>query len=150
MTLLHTSRWLFIPILLGLAACSEPEDTRPGKPVAHRRAAFHDLLKVSEPLGKALKEQRFQADKVATLAKQLNALKETPWPYFVPDSLYPPSRATDKVWAEADKFAALRESFLKTAQQLDEAAAVRDEPRVRAVFAALQDACRDCHRSFRK
>lgn len=143
-------RLMVIPLALGLAACGEPEDTRPGKPVAHRRAAFHELLKVSEPLGKALKEKRFEGDKVAALAKQLNALKEAPWPYFVPDSLYPPSRATDKVWAEADKFASLRDHFLKTAQQLEEAATLRDESRIRAAFAALQDTCRDCHRSFRK
>ncbi|HET7775219.1 MAG TPA: cytochrome c, partial [Azospira sp.] len=51
---------LALPLLL--AACGEAEDTRPGQPVAHRRAAFQQILKAFEPMGIMLRENRYNAD----------------------------------------------------------------------------------------
>lgn len=135
---------------LWLAACGEPPDDRPGQPVAHRRAAFHDILKAFEPIGPALQAKQYPADQVAAQAKRLNELKDGPWQYFLPDTNYPPTRATDKVWSEPGKFEALRQDFLKATQELAEAAARRDEAQVRAAYDRLHQTCRDCHKGFRK
>jgi len=41
---------------LTLMACGEAADTRPGQPVAHRRAAFKKILLAFEPIGVQLRE----------------------------------------------------------------------------------------------
>jgi cytochrome c556 len=150
MTIKHPGRLLAVLLPLALVACGEPEDTRPGQPVAHRRQAFHDILKAFEPIGKALKKDAYPADDIARMAKRLNEVKDGPWNYYLPDTNYPPSRSNDKVWSEPEKFAAQRQDFLKATEQLADAANARDEAKVRSTYEKLHQVCRDCHREFRK
>ena len=75
---------LALPILL--TACGEPEDTRPGQPVAHRRAAFKEILKSFEPMGLQLRNQRYDEKQFLVLANNLNKAKEAPWSHFAPDT----------------------------------------------------------------
>lgn len=143
-------RSIFILIPLALAACGEPEDTGPGRPVAHRREAFHTILNAFEPIANRLRDKKYSPDEFIALAKRLNEVKDGPWRYFTPNSNYPPTRATDKVWSEPDKFEAERQDFLRATEGLAQAAATRDEAKVRSAFEVLHETCRDCHKAFRK
>lgn len=138
---------LLLPLLL--AACGEPADTHPDKPVTHRRAAFNKILKPFEAMGGQLRQDRFAADKFLELAKQLDSSKEEPWTYFGPDTNYPPTRATAKVWSDAERFATSKQNFLQASSQLLAAAESRNEKQIRAAYEATHETCRNCHKIFK-
>jgi len=135
---------------LALAGCGEPEDTRPGQPVKHRRAAFATILKAFEPMGKQLRDDRYEADKFLTHAKALAAAKDGPWQYFGADTNYPPTHATARVWSEPERFEADRQTFFKATDKLLQAAERRDEKEVKAAYEAVHDSCRSCHKAFKE
>lgn len=137
-------------IPLALAACGEPEDTGPGKPVAHRRDAFKAILDAFEPMGIRLRAKQYEPDDFITMAKHLDQVKEGPWQYFTAASNYPPTHATGKVWSEPEKFEAGEKAFLLATARLVEATATRSEDKVQAAYEALHDTCRDCHKAFKK
>lgn len=133
-----------------LTACGEPEDTRPGQPVAHRRAAFGKILHAFEPMGIQLRKKQYDAERFLALARELNAVKEGPWTYFGADTHYPPSHATARVWSEPDQFEADRQAFLRATEHLLVAAESRDEKQVTAAYNAVHDSCRSCHKAFKE
>lgn len=137
-------------IPLTIAACGEAPDNHPDKPVTHRREAFQKILKAFEPMGVQLRKNQYNADKFLAQAKDLAAHKEGPWRYFGPDTNYPPTRATDKVWSEPGAFENSRQSFLRAAEQLVVVAESRDPKQVAVAYEALHDTCRDCHKAFKK
>lgn len=138
---------LFLPLLL--LGCGDPPDTHPGQPVTHRRAAFTQMLKPFEAMGVQLRKDQYNADQFLALSKQFAAAREVPWTYFGPDTNYPPTRATAKVWSEPEKFEAGREAFLKAGSALIAAAESRDEKMIRSAYAALHDTCRSCHKIYK-
>jgi len=150
------SRSLLPALLLGLAlplvltACGEPEDTHPGKPVTQRRAAFNTILKAFEPMGVMLREKHYEADNFLKLAEKLEGAKEGPWSHFLADSNYPPTKATDKVWSEPEKFEKDRQAFLAASGKLLEAARTKDEAKISQAYEALHNTCRSCHKTFKK
>ena len=135
---------------LALAACGEPEDTGPGRPVAHRRAAFQAILDAFEPMGIRLRAKQYDPDEFIAQAKQLNKVKEGPWSYFTPDSNYPPTHATAKVWSEPEKFEAGHQAFIAATEKLVAATETKDGNKVQAAYEAVHDACRNCHKEFKK
>lgn len=139
---------LLLPVLL-LTACGEVEDTRPGQPVATRQKAFKAMLRSFEPMGVQLREHRYAPDTFLQQARMLHQLKDAPWSHFGPDTHYPPTKATAKVWQEPERFAAEREAFLKAVDALLAAAESRVEERVKPAYQAVQDSCRSCHKPFR-
>ncbi|MGB4466439.1 MAG: cytochrome c [Azovibrio sp.] len=139
---------LLVPLLL--AACGEVEDTRPGKPVATRQQDFKAILRSFEPMGVQLREKRYTPDTFLKLARELDRIKAAPWSHFGPDTHYPPTRATAKVWQEPERFAADQETFLAAVSQLRAAAESREEARVGPAYQAVQDSCRSCHKRFKK
>ncbi len=141
---------LALPAALLLACSAEPPDTHPDKPVTQRRDAFKTMLRSTEPMGTMLKDRRFDADKFASLADQLAAVRETPWKHFGPDTNYPPTKALPAVWEKADAFERRRSEFITATDQLLAAAAARSEEQARSAVAALQDSCKACHKDFRR
>lgn len=137
-------------IPLALAACGEPPDNHPDKPVTHRRDAFQKILKAFEPMGMQLRKNQYNADKFITQAKDLAALKDGPWQYFGPGTNYPPTHANDKPWSEPEKFEAARQAFFKATAQMVAATESRDQKQVTVAYDALHDTCRDCHKAFKK
>lgn len=141
---------LLLLSVLVLSACGgEAPDTRPGQPVAHRRAAFKEILKVSEPMGVMLREDAYDAQRFQSLAGQLMILRNEPWGYFTADTLYPPSKAKAGVWSEADKFAADKKAFLDATDQLAAIAGTPDKMKAAVAYKAVEDACRNCHKAFK-
>lgn len=134
---------------LSLASCGEPEDTRPGQPVAHRRAAFGKILKAFEPMGVQLRNDRYDADKFIEQAKQLSELSNGPWPYFAADTNYPPTRAKAAVWSEAERFDKARQDFTQASAALLVATESRDLAKVKTAYEAVHDSCRNCHKAFK-
>ena len=135
---------------VALAGCGEPQDTRPGQPVAHRRSAFKEILRVYEPMGVMLRDDEYDAKKFKAAADKLLTLRETPWEYFAPDTLYPPSHAKAEVWSEAAKFAAARKAFIDATDKLAAVAGPStDRQRVQAAYDAVEEACSDCHKAFK-
>lgn len=140
---------LAILVPLAVAGCGEPEDSRPGQPVKHRRAAFSSMLKAFEPMGKQLRDGRYDADKFLAYAKTLNEAKDAPWQYFGADTNYPPTHATGRVWSEPARFEADRQSFFKATASLLQAAESRDEKIVKQAYETVHDSCRTCHKAFK-
>ena len=135
---------------LTLAACSsEVPDTHPDQPVTKRKQAFKAMLRSFEPMGVQLRENRYEPEAFLQQARTLHQLKDAPWSHFGPDTHYPPTKATEKVWQEPERFAAEREGFLKALDQLLAAAESREEARVKPAYQAVQDSCRSCHKPFR-
>lgn len=136
--------------VLALSACGgEEPDTRPGQPVAHRRAAFKEIIKVFEPMGVMLRTDKYEPKQFRALSEQLMTLRDEPWKYFKPDTLYPPSRATAAVWEDPAKFAADKQAFFDATDKLAVVAGSADEKQVAAAYEAVQDTCKNCHKTFK-
>jgi len=136
--------------VLALAACGgEPEDTRPGQPVAHRREAFKAILRASEPMGVMLRENEYDAKRFQVLAGQLMNVRNGPWGYFAPDTLYPPSHAKPEVWSQADKFADEKKAFFDATDQLAAVAGTSDGVKAALAYKAVEEACHGCHKTFK-
>ena len=134
-----------------LSGCnSEPEDTRPGQPVAHRRAAFKEIIKVFEPMGVMMRTDTYDAGKFKTLAEQLIARRDVPWQYFTADTLYPPTHARAEVWTEAEKFAADKKAFFDATDTLARVVETPDEATARRAYKDVEAACENCHKSFKR
>jgi len=133
-----------------LSACGgEVEDTRPGQPVAHRRAAFKAILRSFEPIGVMMRTDNFDPEQFARRAGEVKKLRDAPWQYFLPDTNYPPTKAKPEVWADVARFEADRDTFLKATDHLAEVAGTADKEVAKAAFEAVQNACSDCHKAFK-
>jgi cytochrome c556 len=140
---------ILLPVLLLSACGGEPEDTRPGQPVAHRRAAFKALIREFEPMGVMLREKEYDAQRFALHAGEIKILRDRPWQYFGPDTQYPPSHAKDEVWSKPTEFEARRQDFLTATDKLLAVAGTKDEKEAAAAFQAVEKTCRDCHQNFK-
>lgn len=133
-----------------LAACGgEPEDTGPGQPVAHRRAAFKELLKSFEPMGVMIRNDKYDPQRFAALAASVKQLRDAPWQYFGPGTQYPPSRAKDEVWSRPAEFEANRKAFIDATDKLAAVAGTKDAKVAAAAFQETEKACRNCHDTFK-
>lgn len=133
-----------------LAACGgEVQDTGPGQPVAHRRAAFKEILKVFEPMGVMLRTDRYDAKRFAQLANALGQLRDGPWDYFRPDTNYPPTKAKAAVWSDRATFDKDRSAFFKATDHLIEIAGTTDKTVAKTAYKAVEEACYACHKSFK-
>ncbi|MDR2637532.1 MAG: cytochrome c [Zoogloeaceae bacterium] len=135
--------------MLTLPACGPVEDTRPGRPVAHRQEAFREILRAFEPMGIQLRTESFEAEAFLRHATKLEAVKEAPWSYFGADTQYPPSQSKDRLWQEKERFEALRDAFLRAVTDLREAAQSREEGKARAAWQTVETTCRDCHKPYK-
>lgn len=142
---------LALASLLLLAACGEVEDTRPGQPVKTRQTAFKEIIKTFEPMGVMLREKRYDADKFLALATQLVERREAPWAHFGPDTNYPPTKATDKVWREPEQFERERLAFFVATDALLVAAQRKDKAptQVESAYQAVYETCQNCHKPFK-
>lgn len=147
---MHHHKILILAMCSFVAACGEPADTRPGQPVAHRRAAFEKILRAFEPMGVQLRAKSYKPDAFLERAKELAVLKDGPWEYFAADTNYPPTHATAKVWSEPELFEKERQEFLKATDRLLLAAESRDEKSVTAAYEAVHEHCRSCHKTFKE
>lgn len=142
--------WFIAAILLAtVTACGETADNRAGQPVMHRRAAFKKILLAFEPMGVQLREKRYNASQFLAQAKELAGVKDGPWPYFGPDTNYPPTHAKGKVWSDPEQFETARQTFLKATENLVRAAETGDEKQVTPAYEAVHDSCRTCHDAFK-
>lgn len=132
------------------AACGEAEDTRPGQPVKTRQQAFKDIIKAFEPMGTMLRDNRYDAERFEKLAEQLVARRDAPWTHFGPDTNYPPSKSTDDIWQQPERFAKDRDAFVAATDRLLAAAKTRDKAAVEPAYKAVYETCQDCHKAFRK
>ena len=134
-----------------LTACGgEPADTRPGQPVSARRTAFKKILLAFEPMGIALREKQYDADRLIAQAEELAKVKDGPWRHFGPDTNYPPTHAKASVWSDTQRFDTDRQAFLQAVDSLTLVAASRDEKKVAVAYDAVHDSCRSCHKAFKE
>ena len=135
---------------ISLTACSgEVEDTRPGQPVKTRQAAFKEIIKVFEPMGVMLRENRFNADEFESLSTKLLEKQDAPWAHFGPDTNYPPSKSTPEIWMQPEKFKAQQEQFAKVTNSLLVAAKSKDQKQAQEAYTAVHDSCKSCHKTFK-
>lgn len=149
----HRARSLALPLacsfIVLLAACGEIEDTRPGQPVKTRQQAFKDIIKVFEPMGVMLREKRYEPEKFLRLASALHERRDAPWAHFGPDTNYPPTKATAKLWEDTARFTQEKEKFLAATDSLLAAAKSQDEAKIQAAYEAVHASCQDCHKPFK-
>lgn len=142
--------WVGVMSVFLLAACGDPEDTRPGQPVKTRQEAFKALLRAYEPMTKMVKEGRYDAAEFATMAAELMARRDAPWSHFGPDTNYPPSKAKPEVWREAAAFERAKNDFLAATDALNVAAQAGGKTRVEEVYGRVYNTCKSCHDQFRE
>ncbi len=141
---------LLLSSLALLTACGgEPPDTRPGQPVAHRRAAFKEIIKYFEPMGVMIRGDEYDAEKFQSLTSRVMDLRDKPWEYFAPDTNYPPSHSREEVWTQPEKFAAGKKAFFDATDKLAAIAGTKDKKEAGAAFQAVQKTCKDCHDAFK-
>lgn len=145
-------RTAFLVLLsaLVLSACGEPEDTRPGQPVAHRKQAFKAIFEVFDPMGTMLKQGGYDATSFKALAQQLAVKRNAPWNYFTADTLYPPSRAKAEIWSEPAKFEQEKKAFLDATDRLIAASGGQDRAAIETAYGQVRDTCDTCHKAFKK
>lgn len=132
-----------------LAGCGEVEDTRPGQPVKTRQTGFKEIIKVFEPMGVMLRENRYDADKFLTMANGLIAKRDAPWAHFGPDTNYPPTKATELVWQETERFERERVAFFNATDALLAAAQKKEKSAVDTAYKAVYETCQNCHKPFK-
>jgi cytochrome c556 len=135
--------------LIFVAACGEVEDTRPGQPVKTRQEAFKEIIRSFEPMGVMLREKRYEEDRFLSLATRLVERRDAPWAHFGPDTNYPPTKATERVWQEPERFIAEKEKFLAATDALLAAARSKDKTAVEKTYQAVYDSCQSCHKPFK-
>jgi cytochrome c556 len=140
---------LLLPVLFLTACGGEPPDTHPGQPVAHRRAAFKEIIKSFEPMGVMIRGDEYDSAKFQSLTNSVMALRDKPWQYFLPDTMYPPSRSKAEVWTKADEFAAEKKAFFDATDKLAAIAGTKDKRVAGEAFSAVQKTCKDCHDAFK-
>jgi cytochrome c556 len=145
----RTRAALLLSAILLVSCGGEPPDTRPGQPVAHRRAAFKEIIKSFEPMGAMMRSERYDSQKFAALAASLRAQRDAPWQYFMPDTQYPPSHAKDEVWSHPAEFEAGKKAFFEATDKLAAIAGTKDANVAAAAFYATEKTCRDCHDAFK-
>ncbi len=137
--------------LLGLSGCNaHVEDTRPGQPVKTRQVAFQEILKVFEPMGVMLRTNNYEPDRFAALAAELTVKREHPWAHFSADTNYPPTKAEEAVWTQADEFERKKQAFIAATEQLDAAAKTKTMEVASKAYFEVYDTCKSCHSQFKK
>lgn len=72
-----------------LAACGEPEDTRPGQPVKQRQTAFKDIIVFFEPMGVMLRKGTYDAERFEKFTAELDRQARPPVVAFRPGHQLP-------------------------------------------------------------
>lgn len=132
-----------------LAACGEPEDTRPGQPVKQRQTAFKDIIKSFEPMGVMLRKGSYDAERIEKFTAELVAKRDLPWSHFGPDTNYPPTKATAEVWSKPAEFDKEKQAFIAATDKLQAAVQSKDKAQVGVAYDAVHDSCKSCHKQFK-
>ncbi|GAB6079300.1 hypothetical protein JCM10831_02710 [Hydrogenophilus hirschii] len=149
-----------------LSACQpEPQDTKPGQPVATRQKLFKAMLREFEPMGVMLREGPFDAARFEGHFRRFLDLAEKPWPYFREDTCYPPAKVKPQTCTDLAGIERRKEAFLGAVAGLNTAVkkelgtlapqgSAKAETQARAALKAaydrVYDTCQDCHRDYRK
>ena len=132
-----------------LAACGEPEDTRPGQPVKQRQTAFKDIIKSFEPMGVMLRKGTYDAERFEKFTAELIVKRDLPWSHFGPDTNYPPTKATPEVWSKPAEFEQEKQAFIAATDKLQAAVQSKDKAQVVTAYEAVHDSCKSCHKQFK-
>ena len=132
-----------------LAACGEPEDTRPGQPVKQRQTAFKDIIESFEPMGVMLRKGTYDAERIEKFTAELIAKRDLPWSHFGADTNYPPTKAKAELWQQPQQFEADKQAFLQASDALLAAAQSKDKARIQPAYDAVHESCKACHDRFK-
>lgn len=142
-------RAAFILSITLLAACGEPEDTRPGQPVKQRQQAFKDIIKSFEPMGVMLRKGSYDAERFGKFATELVTKRDLPWSHFGPDTNYPPTKATPEVWSQPEAFEKEKQGFIAATDKLQAAVQSGDKTSIEKAYDTVHDSCKSCHKQFK-
>ncbi|MBS7326267.1 MAG: cytochrome c [Thiopseudomonas sp.] len=134
--------------LLVLAGCGGVD---PNSPEGKRKAAFKQMLNLSEDMGGMLRGRlKFDEQQFAEKAALLDDVSRQPWQYFetASDSK---TAAKDDIWQQKERFLQLARELENTTVVLRESAkqqpANTDTLGVR--IDQVEKACESCHQAFR-
>ena len=134
--------------LLVLAGCGGVD---PNSPEGKRKAAFKQMLNLSEDMGGMLRGRlKFDEQQFAAKAALLDDVSRQPWQYFetASDSK---TAAKDDIWQQKERFLQLARELENTTAVLRESAkqqpANTDTLGVR--IDQVEKACESCHQAFR-
>lgn len=138
-----------IVVSLALVGCDRVD---PDSPLGKRKAAFNQMMTVSEDLGGMLRGRiPFDPQAFALGAVELDKLAYQPWQHFPEVRDDKDSSSRDEVWQRQARFQALaRELEAATGELLVVSrAAPRDKKALRPAVQAVEDTCKKCHQEFR-
>jgi len=109
------------------------------------------LMKGNSATAKALKKAVEEKDyaTVEVKAKEVGATMDKAHELFPKGSTSDKSRAKPEIWEKWDEFTKSAATLKKATSELAEAAAAKDEARVKAKFDDVGKACSTCHKAFR-
>ncbi|HEX9879712.1 MAG TPA: cytochrome c [Candidatus Binatia bacterium] len=142
-------RTSFTVLLTGMFLLSlSPWLTAQEDPISDRQNLMKSNNKISRSLKNAVKEKDFAA--IQAGAKTLMANAEKIPALFPKGSLGEKSKATKAVWDDFDGFKQHAGWLKKGAEGLAAAAASKDAEMVGLEYDAVNSACNQCHRDYRK
>jgi cytochrome c556 len=109
------------------------------------------LMKGNGAAAKALKKAVAEKDyaTVEVKAKEISSAAGQITDLFPKGSTSDKSRAKSEIWEKWDDFSKDSAQLKKSSSELAEAAAAKDEARVKAKFDDVGKACSTCHKAFR-
>ena len=133
-----------------LTACDSGVD--PNSPVGKRKAAFKEMLNVSEDLGGMLRGRIVYDEQLfIEKATYLDELGRTPWQYFPELPEADKSSAKADVWEQQEKFKNLAREMEQATANL--VASTQAKPVITSALKqrmqAVEDSCESCHQAFR-
>lgn len=134
--------------LLALTGCGGVD---PNSPEGKRKAAFKQMLNLSEDMGGMLRGRiQFDEQLFAEKAALLNEVSQQPWQYFE-DASDSKTAAKNEIWQQKQRFMQLAADLEVLTGQLQDGAS-QPEADLEALTLqvdAVEKACESCHQEFR-
>lgn len=143
-----TTQFLFLALLAGLTTASvaaEPEDIIKYRKASMKANGGHMAATAAILSGKV----DYKKD-LANHARALAAINSDVAGLFPPDSDFGDTDALDAVWKKKADFSARAKDAKDKSAAFEKAVSTNDKAKMSAAFGQLNDACKACHKDFRK
>ncbi len=140
---------IVLATLLALAGCGGVD---PDSPLGKRKAAFKEMLNLSEDLGGMLRGRiAFDEAVFVEKARRLDEVSKEPWQHFDSEAKESKSSARDDVWQQRERFMQLARELEDTTSLLVRSAEQEQvNPDALGVRVdVVEKACENCHQAFR-
>ena len=119
-------------------------------PAEIRTQDFKKILRAFEPMGTVVRDRDpYNKAKFIVMADSLKQIAAEPFNHFPAGSIDEKSRAKPEIWSQPAKFAAARDTFLKSVNDLASTARSGDLASIKKSYGTVAQSCKACHDSYR-